>query len=226
MLSKLIRRLLLFGVIPGSIAIGIVGFNDRRYYAVALIISISVCLIYMLSFEEKKISTRRIVLLSIMIALCTLGRFLFLPIPGFKPVTAIVVLTGLYFGSEAGLVTGAMAALVSNMVFGQGPWTPFQMIAWGLIGFVAGGRLLQGFLRSKIGLTIYGIIAGIAYSLIMDVWSTLALDGSFVFARFVVKVSTSLPFMVIYAVSNVVFLLVLRKPMGEKLSRIKRIYNI
>ncbi|MDO5293917.1 MAG: ECF transporter S component [bacterium] len=226
MLSKLIRRLLLFVVIPGSMAVGIIGFGDRRYYAVALIIAISVCLIYMLSFEEKKISTRRIVLLSIMIALCTLGRFLFLPIPGFKPVTAIVVLTGFYFGSEAGLVTGAMAALVSNVVFGQGPWTPFQMIAWGLIGFIAGGKLLHGVLQTKTGLAIYGILSGVAYSLIMDVWSTLALDGSFVLGRFLLKVGTSLPFMVIYAVSNVVFLLLLRKPMGEKLARIKRIYNI
>lgn len=220
------QRILLFLVIPGSIVIGIAFLGDRKYYAISLIIACSVCLIYMLSFEEKKISTRRIVLLSIMVALCSLGRFLFIMIPGFKPVTAIVVLTGIYFGSEAGLVTGAMAALISNIIFGQGPWTPFQMIAWGSIGFIAGSRRLNAFLKSRVGMVIYGILSGIGYSLIMDVWSTLAIDGTFLFSRFVVKVGTSLPFMVIYAVSNVVFLLLLRKPMGEKLERIHRIYNL
>lgn len=226
MLSKLIKNLLLFGVIPASIAVGILCFGDRSYYAISLIIACSVCLIYMMSFEEKKISTRRIVLLSVMVALCALGRFLFIMVPGFKPVTAIVVLTGLYFGKEAGLVTGAMAALVSNLFFGQGPWTPFQMIAWGSIGFVAGSRRLAPILMTRIGMAVYGVLSGIAYSLIMDIWSTMAIDGRFLFARFAVKVGTSLPFMAIYAVSNVVFLLLLRKPMGEKLARIRRIYNI
>lgn len=226
MLSTIVKKALLFLIIPVSIMVGIMFLGDRKYYAISLIIACSVNLIYMLSFEEKKISTRRIVLLAIMVALCALGRFLFIMIPGFKPVTAIVVLTGIYFGSEAGLVTGAMAALVSNIIFGQGPWTPFQMFSWGVIGYIAGSRMLHSILRTKMGMVIYGILSGIAYSLIMDIWSTLAIDGSFLLSRFVVKVGTSLPFMFLYALSNVVFLLVLRKPMGEKLERIKRIYDI
>ncbi len=226
MLSTIVKKALLFLIIPVSIMVGIMFLGDRKYYAISLIIACSVNLIYMLSFEEKKISTRRIVLLAIMVALCALGRFLFIMIPGFKPVTAIVVLTGIYFGSEAGLVTGAMAALVSNIIFGQGPWTPFQMFSWGVIGYIAGSRMLHSILRTKMGMVIYGILSGVAYSLIMDIWSTLAIDGSFLVSRFVVKVGTSLPFMFLYALSNVVFLLVLRKPMGEKLERIKRIYDI
>ncbi len=226
MLSTIVKKALLFLIIPVSIMVGIMFLGDRKYYAISLIIACSVNLIYMLSFEEKKISTRRIVLLAIMVALCALGRFLFIMIPGFKPVTAIVVLTGIYFGSEAGLVTGAMAALASNIIFGQGPWTPFQMFSWGVIGYIAGSRMLHSILRTKMGMVIYGILSGVAYSLIMDIWSTLAIDGSFLVSRFVVKVGTSLPFMFLYALSNVVFLLVLRKPMGEKLERIKRIYDI
>lgn len=226
MLSKLIKRLLLFGVIPASIIIGVVCFKDRNYYLISMVIAISVCASYMLSFEERNHTTRRVVLLAILVALCFVGRFLFIAVPGFKPVTAIVVLTGLYFGSEAGIVTGAMAALVSNLLFGQGPWTPFQMLAWGSIGGVAGIPLLSPLLKTRIGLVIMGIVSGIWYSLVMDIWSTLALDGTFVMARFLAKVTTSLPFMGIYAVSNVLFLLLMQKPMGEKLARVKRIYRL
>ena len=75
-----------------------------------------------------------------MAAMCVVGRtaFSIVPLPNFKPVTAIVMITGIAFGPEAGYLTGALAALLSNFLFGQGPWTPWQMFSWGIVGFLTG----------------------------------------------------------------------------------------
>lgn len=153
-------------------------------------------------------------LIAVLTALSVVGRLLFGALPGFKPVTAMVVLTAMYFGSEAGFLTGALTAVLSNFYFGQGPWTPFQMFTWGLLGFVA-GYLRNRLKSSAVFLAVYGAFAGVAFSLLMDVWTALWIDGAFNPARYGAAVATSLGYMAIYAVSNVVFLLLLRKPMGR-----------
>ena len=116
-------------------------------------------------FEKKKTGTRRLVLCAVMIALSVVGRF----IPLFKPITALTVITAVYIGAESGFFVGALSAVISNFFFGQGPWTPFQMFAWGMIGFVAGmiGEHMRG---RRVLLVIYGVISGIVYSLVMDVF--------------------------------------------------------
>src|SRR5690625_7953059 len=86
------------------------------------------------------------VVFAVLIALSSISRVLFAPIPVFKPVSAIVILTAIYFGAEAGFLVGALTALLSNIYFGQGPWTPFQMFAWGIIGLIAG----LPFIREKL----------------------------------------------------------------------------
>ena len=106
------------------------------------------CVFHFISFEKGKNDARRIVIIAVMTALSVAGRFVFAPIPFFKPVTAIVIITAIYLGSEAGFITGAFSAVVSNFYFGQGPWTPFQMLAWGLIGFLA-ACLLKNLLRVR-----------------------------------------------------------------------------
>lgn len=155
-----------------------------------------------------------------MIALSVIGRILFAPVPGFKPVTAMVVITAMYFGSEAGFMTGALSAVISNFFFGQGPWTPFQMFSWGILGLIA-GIIADPLKRSKIVLTIYAVISGILYSLIMDIWTVLWADGYFNFSRYLAAVISATQFTVIYAVSNVVFLLLFSKPIGKILERMK-----
>ena len=176
-------------------------------------------------FEKGRASTGRLVLIAVMVALTVAGRVLFAPIPGFKPVTALVVITAMYFGGEAGFITGAMSALLSNFYFGQGPWTPFQMFVWGIIGLIAG--LIAPFLKkSRICLAVYGAISGVVYSLLMDVWTVLWWDGMFHAERYVAAVLSAAGFMAVYAVSNVVFLLLLAKPIGKKLERVQKKYGL
>src|SRR5699024_4394169 len=130
-------------------------------------------------------NTRRMVILAVLVAISVVGRFIFAALPAFKPVTAIVVISAIFFGAEAGFLVGALSALISNIYFGQGPWTPFQMFSWGLIGFIAGLPYFRNKLKNnKVYLVLYGIIAGVAYSLIMDVWTVMSLDNTFTIKRY------------------------------------------
>jgi len=214
-------------IIPLIIWFGITFFDDRKYVFISFIIVLLTFMPFFLSFEQRKVSTRLLVVLAVMIALSVVGRFLFAAIPGFKPVTAIVILTAIYFGAEAGFLVGALTALISNIYFGQGPWTPFQMFAWGMIGLLAGLPFIRELLhKSKISLIMFGLFAGVFFSLLMDIWTVISIDGEFNLKRYIAAVSLSVPFMVTYAVSNVIFLLLTIKPIGEKLERIKTKYGI
>lgn len=141
---------------------------------------------------------------------------------------AVTIITGAYFGAEAGFVTGALSALISNIFYGQGPWTPFQMLAWGLGGFLSG----LVFFNKKLGkatlplLVVVGFFVGVLYSAIMDVWSAVSMTGEFVWQAYLAALTTSLPFTIEYAVSNVIFLLVLYKPMDRRLTRVKLKFGV
>ena len=94
------------------------------------------CIPYYFKYEKKKPQTRESVVLAVMIALTVASRMLFAFSPGFKPVSAMVIICGMAFGRESGFLCGSLSAVVSNFFFGQGPWTPFQMLAWGMIGWL------------------------------------------------------------------------------------------
>ena len=95
---------------------------------------------FWLIYDRRKAGARDLVPVALMAALCVVGRaaFALIPLPNFKPVTAIVIVTALAFGPEAGYLTGALAGFLSNFLFGQGPWTPWQMFSWGMMGLLAG----------------------------------------------------------------------------------------
>ena len=223
--KKVIKYLCVFLVAPLIVLCGVFFLGDRKYAFVSLALSVVACIPFFVSFEKGKNDARRIVIIAVMTALSVAGRFVFAPIPFFKPVTAIVIITAIYLGAEAGFITGAFSAVVSNFYFGQGPWTPFQMFAWGLIGFLA-GLLAKRLLESKVLLIIFGALSGVVFSFIMDVWTTLWADGTFNIARFIASITTAAPFTMMYMVSNVIFLLLLTKPIGRKLQRLKTKYGI
>ena len=161
-----------------------------------------------------------------MVAVSSVGRFIFAAMPGFKPVTAVIIITAMYFGPEAGFLTGALSAIVSNIYFGQGPWTPFQMFTWGFIGLLAGLINKKGWLNHWVGLLTAGALSGILFSMMMDIWVVFDAAGRFNLALYGTKIISALPFTATYAMSNVGFLLVLNKPVGRILARIKKKYRI
>lgn len=225
MTKRIVKYILVFAVIPLLIVGGVMIFGNSSYSIISMLIAVIGCVPFFLTFEKKENNTRKTVILAVMTALSVAGRFIFAPLPFFKPVTAMVIISAMYFGSEFGFMVGSLSAVISNFYFGQGPWTPFQMFCWGIIGFLA-GILSNQLLRSKIMLVLYGVFSGVVYSLIMDVWTTLWADGAFNISRFIASVSASLPIIGIYVVSNVIFLLILVPLFSKKIIRIKTKYGL
>lgn len=124
-----------------------------------------------LAFERSSCSSRKLVLISALSAIAALGRIPFAAIPSVQPTTFITVVSGYALGPWAGLMIGAVAAFVSNFFLGQGPWTPWQMMAWGLAGMTAGfaGKMLP--LPNKAFLIVFCGLWGYLFGLIMNLWT-------------------------------------------------------
>ena len=212
-------------LIPAVVLGGALIFRDRQYAYITLCVAVLSCLPFFLHFERSANDVKRLILIAVMVALSVAGRMLFAPLQHFKPVTALVIITAMYFGSESGFLTGALSAVLSNFYFGQGPWTPFQMFSWGMIGFFSG--LLAPLLRrSRIALCIWGGIGGVLYSFLMDIWTVLWADGYFNLPRYFAAIASAVPVTAVYVVSNILFLLVLAKPIGKLLARMKTKYAL
>ena len=220
-LRTTMKYLIPFVLIPVLVTVSALVFAGQRYIIISLGIAVLAILLFMTGFERKNIGSRRMVITAIMTALAVFGRF----IPLFKPITAICVMTAVYLGAEAGFLCGSMSVLISNIYFGQGPWTPFQMLGFGLIGLFA-GYLSKVLLRSRWLMILYGVIAGVAYSFIMDIWTVLWYAGGFDLKLYTAAIVSAIPFTLLYSFSNVVFLLILQKPVGNKLNRIKIKYGV
>lgn len=182
-----------------------------------------ICAALLIICEKKNTDVRKTVLTAVMTALSIAGRFVFAALPGFKPVTAVVILTGMYLGCQSGFMCGVLTALVSNFYFGQGPWTPFQMLVWGIIGIVS-GIIAEPLKREKLLLVIYGAGAGMIYSFLMDIYTVIWTMGRWSWSFYGIAIASAVPYTIIYAVSNVVFLLALASPVSKKIGRICKKY--
>lgn len=195
------------------------------YYGISILIAIGAIVLVLARLDKRRTNVRRIVLISVMTALSIVSRFIFAAIPAFKPMAAIIILTGMYLGGEAGFLCGAMTAFLSNFYFGQGPWTPFQMLAFGAIGAMA--ALLNVSLKKKrFILVVYAIFAGIFYSFFLDIWTMLWAYNGLNTQGYIAAIISAVPYTILYAASNVVFLLLLEKPFGRRLGRIISKYKI
>jgi energy-coupling factor transport system substrate-specific component len=159
-------------------------------------------------YERSHPSSRMLALVATLAALAALGRIAFAPLPNVKPTTDIVLLAGLALGAAPGFVVGAVAALASNLVFGQGPWTPWQMVAWGLCG-VLGAALarIAGREPGRIPLALACGLAGLAFGAIMDASIWVTYGGERTLGQYLAISATSLPFNLAHAAGNVAFAL-------------------
>ena len=185
-LRSVLRVAVPFVLIPLAAVFGTLVLGEKYHLAVSLCAALLTVLLFISGFEKKNVGTRRMVIVSIMIAFGIIGRF----IPFFKPITALTVLTAVYLGPECGFTVGAFSALLSNFYFGQGPWTVFQMLAWGFIGLIA-GMLSRPLQKSRVFLLVYGVLSGVVYSLVMDVWTVLWYGGGFDIGLYTAAVVTA-----------------------------------
>lgn len=216
-------------LIAAVIAIGVAVWSNRRFYIVSMLIIVISMIPFAVSFERRKPKPRELVVLAVMIALGVAARAAFYMLPQFKPMTAIVIITGAAFGCGSGFIAGAMTAFVSNFIFGQGPWTPWQMAALGLIGFLAGllFNRRDGKLPPLIPLTIFGALSSFfIYGIIAD---TSVIFTSYDVPTWELARATfvsGVVFNLIHAAATVIFLLALANPLLKKLNRIQIKYGI
>ena len=183
---------------------------------------------FFLVFEGRKPQARELVIIAVLCAIAVAGRMITFMLPQFKPVVAIVIISGVAFGGESGFLVGAMSMLVSNIMFQQGPWTPWQMFSAGLIGLLAGLLFKKGFIsRNRISLCIFGFISTVfIYGIIMNfstaVTSRAALNAQTLMAFF----ATGFPMDIIHAIATAVILYFAAEPMLEKLDRVKSKYGL
>ena len=202
--------------------------GNRYYYLASLGVVIASMVPFFLSFERRKPQAREMSVLATMCALAIASRAAFVWAPGFKPTCAIIMITGIAFGPEAGFLCGAISAFASNFYFGQGPWTPWQMFAYGIGGFLAGLFCRLGILpKKRLPLSIFGA------AVVMLIVGPL-LDTSTIFMTFAGANTGSIlgiylagvPMNAIFAAATFLTLFFFSKPLLEKLERVQIKYGM
>ena len=215
-------------LIPLTIFVGVYYLGGKQYYLIALLILVETMLPFFLVFEGRKPQARELVVIAVLCAIGVVGRAAFFMVPAFKPVLAIVIIAGVAFGGEAGFLVGAMTMIASNVMFGQGPWTPFQMFAAGIIGFLAGLLFRKGLLRrSRVSLCIFGAIVTVAiYGGLMNPAAALIYARTLNWQLLLSYYVSGIPVDLVHAAATVIFLWLGAEPMLEKLGRIKVKYGL
>lgn len=215
--------------IPLCIAIGFFFFGDRKYLFISMMTAVLSCIPFWTSLSRGKYSAKKVVLIAVLVAIATAGRSVFFMFPGIKPMAAVVIVTGISLGAEAGFLTGSLTMLLSNMLFGQGPWTPWQMFSMGLIGLLAGLLAAAGKERmeKRSSLCLLGLISPLViYGGIMNFASLLMMSYTINKESIIAIYLSGIPMDLLHAVSTVVFLAVGGKPMLEKIERVKKKHGI
>lgn len=229
-LSKRTKVTLLLSLlaIPLTIWAGLRFGGGKKYMLISFAIIFETMLPFFLVFEGRKPQARELVILSVLSALAIGGRAVFFALPGFKPVAAMVILTGVAFGAESGFMVGAMTMFCSNVLFGQGPWTPWQMFAMGVMGLLAGVFFRKGLLhRNKVSLSVFGGLATfVIYGGIMNPASVLMYQSNPNWNMIITAYITGVPADAVHAMATVLFLWFLSEPMLEKLDRVKVKYGL
>ncbi len=211
-------------LIPLTLFFGAYYLGDRKYYFLSLLLLLEGMAPFFLRFEGRKPPARELVVLASLCALGVAGRAAFFMLPQCKPVMALTILAGVSLGGESGFLVGAVTMLASNALFSQGPWTPWQMFAMGLIGFLAGLLAQKGLLRGTRGsLCVFGATAAVLiYGGLMNPASALlwsqTLNGSILAAYYL----AGFPMDCVQAAATALFLWFAAEPVLEKLERVKR----
>ena len=215
-------------LVPVTLFVGLFYLDNKKYYFISLLILLECMAPFFLLCEGRKPQARELVVIAVLCAVAVAGRAALLMLPQCKPVMALTILAGVAFGGEAGFLVGAMTMLLSNLLFAQGPWTPYQMFAMGIIGFLAGLLFRRGLLRrSRVSLAVFGALAAIVvYGGIMNPVSALlwsqALNGAVLLTYYL----SGFPMDLIQAIATFLFLWFAAEPMLEKLERIKVKYGL
>lgn len=172
-------------------------------------------------YERSRPPSQVVALVAALAALAIAGRIAFAAFPNVKPTTDIVIFAGYALGGAPGFAVGALAALVSNFWFGQGPWTPWQMAGWGLCGILGAALALGGRNVGRLGLAATCGFAGIAYGALLNFSLMATYGGDLSLERFGVLEARAIPFDLAHAAGNVALALVAGPALVRMLSRFR-----
>ena len=197
-----------------------------NFYIISAIILIISMLPFFFSFERRKSSSREITLMASLIALAVVSRAAFYLIPQVKPIAAVVIASAVCLGAERGYIVGAFSAFVSNFIFSQGIWTPFQMAALGLVGLFAGLIFSKGY--NRFTLALYGFVsATFLYGLIVDISTVfMSLGDNITLSGILGIYAAGMPFNLVFGATTAVFLFFFGEGFIRKIKRIYTKYNI
>ena len=199
----------------------------KGYYITGVLIIIELAVPFFMIFEKRKPQARELVVLAVMIALAVIGRVA-IPIPHFKAAFAIIMLTGIAFGPEAGFIVGAITAFASNFFYGQGAYMPWQMIAYGAGGMLAGFIFIKNIIPRKPWImAIVGFFSVVLWiGPLLDTSHIFIMMPEISFATVTASLASGLPVNVSQGICTALMMLVFGRPLLEKLDRVKQKYGM
>lgn len=192
-----------------------------NYAVISTIILLSSFVLIFFLYQTRNVSVKEISLIATLSAISGAVRIPFAALPNLQPTTFLVIISGYVFGPIFGFMVGAVAALVSNSFLGHGPWTPWQMMAWGLAGLTSG--VLSKFMKkpSRFILSVFAFAWGFLFDYIMNLWHWLFLVYPLSLKSFIATYSTSFYFDLMHAIGNLLFTYILGKDFINVLMRFK-----
>jgi len=182
---------------------------------------------FYMRFEKRELNAEEIVLIAMLSALAAVGRVPFAALPSVQPTSFIVIMSALSFGREVGFLVGNTAALVSNIFLGQGPWTPWQMLCWGIMGYTAALLKNMHLLKSKFQLCLFGFVWGLLFGWTMNLWILLFFQLSDITWELILgSCLASFNFDLYHALCNVIFILLFHDRFTRILDRTKAKYGL
>ena len=224
--SNIVTLILFFLLIPATLFLG-TKIPGRSYYITSTLMILELMVPFFMAFEGRKPQARELVVIAVMCAIAIVGRVA-IPIPNFKAIFAIIMLSGIAFGPEAGFMVGAISAFASNFFYGQGAYTPWQMMAYGAGGMLAGFCFAKGRLpRKSWVMALFGLLAVI-------LWVGPLLDCSHIFLMLSVinrdsilaALLSGFPVNLSQAFCTVLIMLLFGRPLLDKLDRVKTKYGM
>ena len=225
--STILSILVIVLLIPLTLWLGTM-MPGRWYYLTSTMIILETMLPFFFLFEKRKPQARELVTIAVMCALATVSRVAFAFIPGFKPITGLVMITGIAFGPEAGFLTGAVSAFASNFFYSQGPWTPWQMMGYGIGGFLTGLFFSRMKKRpNPVVLAVYGFaMILLLVGPLLDLCTVFTMLSEINLEGVILVFAQGLPANLTHAAGCGATMMVFSKPLLEKLDRLKLKYGM
>lgn len=200
--------------------------KDKSYYLISVAVLLCSMLPFFITFEGSRTDAKEIALIASLISIAVVSRAVFYLVPQVKPIGAAVIVSGICLRSKRGYLVGAFSAFISNFIFGQGIWTPFQMVALGLVGFLS-GLIFSRVKANKINLALVGFVLTFAlYGFIVDLSTVLMLSNSFSLSSALAVYGAGLPFSLIFGLTTSIFLVLFGEAFIKKINRIKTKYGV